>query len=97
VATSTHPATAPSAAGARRRPGARAAAWRWTLALAGLLIVAYPFLPTAGRIAVYHLIGLVAVGGIVAGVRLHRLPALPWLLLAAGQLSFAAGDGLWDL
>jgi diguanylate cyclase (GGDEF)-like protein len=84
-------------AGATRRRGPRAGAWLWTLAICGLLTAAYPFLPAAGRIVVYHLIGLVAVGGILAGVRLHRLRALPWLLLAAGQLSFVAGDGLWDL
>ena len=63
-----------------------------------MLIVAYPFLPLLGRTAVYHVIGLVAVVGIVAGVRLNRLPRpLPWLMLAAGQLAFVLGDGLWDL
>ena len=76
----------------------RVDAWRWTLGICAVLIAAYPFLPDAAQLVVYHLIGLVAVGGIVAGVRLHRLPRpLPWLLLAAGQLAFALGDGLWDL
>jgi diguanylate cyclase (GGDEF)-like protein len=78
--------------------GLRADVWRWTLAACGVLIVAYPFLPLLGRTALYHVIGLVAVVGIVAGVRINRLPRpLPWLMLAAGQLAFVLGDGLWDL
>jgi diguanylate cyclase (GGDEF)-like protein len=94
---STNPAAGTSPAGATRRRGPEVVAWLWTLAICGLLTAAYPFLPTAGQIAVYHLIGLVAVGGIVAGVRLHRLRPLPWMLLAAGQLTFVAGDALWDV
>ena len=78
--------------------GLRVDAWRWTLGICAVLIAAYPFLPDAAQLVIYHLIGLVAVGGIVAGVRLHRLPRpLPWLLLAAGQLAFTLGDSLWDL
>ena len=83
--------------GAHHARGSRAGAWRWTLGLCGVLIAAYPFLPGGAQTALYHLIGLVAVAGIVAGVRLHRLPRpLPWLLLAAGQFAFVLGDGLWD-
>jgi len=63
-----------------------------------VVIAAYPFVPAPAQIALYHLIGLVAVAGIVAGVRMHRLPRpLPWLLLAAGQLAFVLGDALWDV
>jgi diguanylate cyclase (GGDEF)-like protein len=83
---------------ARPPRGLRVDAWRWTLGVCAVLIAVYPFLPDLVQLALYHLIGLVAVGGIVAGVRLHRLPRpLPWLLLAAGQLAFTLGDGLWDL
>jgi diguanylate cyclase (GGDEF)-like protein len=92
-------ATSPTPAlDAPRARGLRVVAWRWTLGVCGVLIAAYPFLPSLAQIALYHLIGLVAVAGILGGVRLHRLPRpLPWLLLAAGQLTFVVGDGLWDL
>jgi diguanylate cyclase (GGDEF)-like protein len=84
--------------GAQPARGLRVDAWRWTLGVCAVLIAAYPFLPDLVELGLYHLIGLVAVGGILAGVRLHRLPRpLPWLLLAAGQLAFVLGDGLWDL
>jgi diguanylate cyclase (GGDEF)-like protein len=49
------------------------------------------------ELAIYHLIGLVAVVGILAGVRMHGLRPLPWLLLGAGQLAFLLGDVLWDV
>ena len=78
--------------------GPRADAWRWTLVAAGLLMAVYPFVPYGVELGIYHLVGLGAVVGILAGVRLHRLPRpLPWILLAAGQLAFAVGDGMWDL
>jgi diguanylate cyclase (GGDEF)-like protein len=78
--------------------GLRVDAWRWTLGVWAVAIAAYPFLPDAARFVLYHVIGLVAVGGILAGVRLHRLARpLPWLLLAAGQLAFVLGDAIWDL
>ena len=78
---------------ARPARDARASAWLWVLGASSALIAAYPFLPEAGRIAVYHVIGLVAVVGILAGVRLQRIQRpLPWLLLAAGQLAFVLGD-----
>jgi hypothetical protein len=80
---------APSPSAPRAR-GLRGSAWRWTLGLSGVLIAAYPFLPLAGRTAVYHVFGLLAVAGVIAGVRMHRLARpLPWLLLAAGQGAFS--------
>jgi diguanylate cyclase (GGDEF)-like protein len=83
---------------ARPARGLRADAWRWTLVAAGLLMAVYPFVPYGVSLGIYHVVGLGAVAGILAGVGLHRLPRpLPWLLLAAGQLAFVAGDAMWDL
>jgi diguanylate cyclase (GGDEF)-like protein len=84
--------------GAHPARGFAAGAWRWTLGACAVLIVAYPFVPSGVGLAIYHVIGLVAVVGIVAGVRINRLSRpLPWLLLAGGQLAFTLGDGLWDV
>jgi diguanylate cyclase (GGDEF)-like protein/PAS domain S-box-containing protein len=57
-----------------------------------LLVGAYYLLPGL-RVEAWGLIGLCGVGGIVAGVVVNR-PArkLPWLLLAAAQASFVAGQ-----
>lgn len=45
----------------------------------------------------YDVIGASAVVVILFGVWLHRpRPALPWLLIAAGQASFVAGDLVWN-
>jgi diguanylate cyclase (GGDEF)-like protein len=88
----------PGGAGALRARGRRARAWRWFLAVSAIVIAAYPFLPELARVGVYHAIGLGAVVAVLAGVRLHRIARpLPWLLLAAGQLLFVAGDVAWDV
>jgi diguanylate cyclase (GGDEF)-like protein len=102
VATRTSLSAAHGAADAARASRARSAsvrthAWAWTLAACALPILVYPFLPGDAELVVYHLVGLVAVVGIVAGVRMQRLPPVPWLLLAAGQLAFVVGDTLWDV
>jgi diguanylate cyclase (GGDEF)-like protein/PAS domain S-box-containing protein len=57
-----------------------------------LLIVAYYWLPSL-RVEAWGLIGLSGVAAIVAGVVINR-PArkAPWLLLAAANLSFVAGQ-----
>jgi diguanylate cyclase (GGDEF)-like protein/PAS domain S-box-containing protein len=57
------------------------------------LILAYYALPGL-RTETWGLLGLSGVAAIVAGVVIHR-PArkLPWLLLAAANLSFVAGQG----
>ncbi|MGH3191440.1 MAG: putative bifunctional diguanylate cyclase/phosphodiesterase [Streptosporangiaceae bacterium] len=57
-----------------------------------LLVGAYYWLPGL-RVEAWGLIGMSGVGGIVAGVVINR-PArkLPWLLLAAAQASFVAGQ-----
>ena len=57
-----------------------------------LLVVAYYLLPGL-RTPAWGLIGLCGMGGIVAGVVINRPSRrLPWLLLAAAQASFAAGQ-----
>ncbi len=57
-----------------------------------LLVGAYYWLPGL-RVEAWGLIGLCGVGGIVAGVVLNRPSrTLPWLLLAAAQASFLAGQ-----
>src|SRR4029079_4126309 len=72
--------TLTAAPDARPARGLRVGARAWASGLCAVLVAAYPFLPDAAQLVVYHVIGLVAVGGIVAGVRLHRLPRpLPWL------------------
>ncbi len=89
------PTAVPGAPAAR---GVRASAWRWAAGVFAVLIAVYPFVPVGVQLAIYQVVGLGAAAGIVAGVRLHRLPRpLPWLLLAGGQLAFALGDALWDL
>src|ERR1700728_2455433 len=57
-----------------------------------VLIAVYYGLP-GRRVEAWGLIGLSGVFGIVAGVLINRPPrAAPWLLLAAGQASFIAGQ-----
>ena len=57
-----------------------------------LLVGAYYLLPGL-RVEAWGLIGLCGVGGIVAGVVINRPSRkLPWLLLAAAQASFVAGQ-----
>jgi diguanylate cyclase (GGDEF)-like protein len=91
-------ASGPGGADASRVRGWRAGAWRWALAGSTAAFAAYPFAPEGVRVALYHALGLGAVAAILAGVRMHRLPRpLPWLLLAGGQLLFAAGDIAWDV
>ena len=74
--------------------------WRQRQVAAGytawlvLLAVAYCLVPGL-RPAAWSLLGLTGVGGLVAGLLLHR-PArrAPWLLLAAGSLCALAGQVL---
>jgi diguanylate cyclase (GGDEF)-like protein len=84
--------------GAPPARGLRASAWRWAAGVFAVLIAVYLVVPAGVQVAIYQVIGLGAAAGIVAGVRLHRLPRpLPWLLLAGGQLAFTLGDALWEL
>ena len=72
----------------------------WLGYLVAVSVVAVVFLLLeAGSLAqnvVYNAVALSAAVAIVAGVLIHR-PAhpWPWLLMAAGQLSFFVGDVLW--
>ena len=69
-------------------------AWVWFLALSSVWIVGC-YMVSSGlvRAAMYGLLGLASAVATVVGVRRHR-PAVawPWYLMAAGRLSFAAGD-----
>lgn len=85
-----------------RPPRARAVhatmAWAAFLA-AGLAATAgYATIPSrALQTAILPTLGLVAALAILAGVRRHRpRAALPWYLLAGGQLSAAVSNALWQ-
>jgi diguanylate cyclase (GGDEF)-like protein/PAS domain S-box-containing protein len=89
--------------GAEIRPnrvGARItmSAWKWYLALACLLAVAYFVLPTVpAKLIVWPALGWSSVAAIALGVRLHR-PGAPmaWYLVLAGVATFIAGDDLYS-
>ncbi len=59
--------------------------------------VAYFLLP-GWHIVLWSAVGVLSVAGVVAGVRRNGpRPALPWLLLAAGILTFNAGDTTYNV
>ncbi|WP_167583855.1 putative bifunctional diguanylate cyclase/phosphodiesterase [Kineococcus rubinsiae] len=72
--------------------------WRAHLVAGAVLVLAYTVLPAGlGADAVYQLVAVSAAVAILVGVRRHRpTHRHPWLLLAGGQLLWAAGDGLWN-
>jgi len=80
------------------RQTARAHGW-WLFGLLALLgIGLHTVLPTGDVVqaAVYDLIGIASVAGIVGGVVLHAPERrFPWLVFAGGQLLFVLGDVLW--
>src|SRR6185503_16322356 len=59
-------------------------------------LAVYFLLPAGQKSALYTGIGISAALAVVVGVILHR-PAAPlgWLMLAAGQISYATGDVLY--
>jgi diguanylate cyclase (GGDEF)-like protein/PAS domain S-box-containing protein len=74
-----------------------ARAWRWYLASAVPLTIAYLWLPLEpAKLIVWPIIGWSSVIAIVVGARVHR-PAAPlaWYLLAAGVATFILGDNLY--
>jgi signal transduction histidine kinase len=63
------------------------------LAAGGLLCAVYSFVSVAAQNVVYDLIALSAAAALIAGPRRLGVPRrLPWHLMAAGLLAFAAGD-----
>lgn len=79
--------------------GARRTAWKAVLAIGVVVIGAYFTLPgVAAHDIAYSAVGLASVGCMLAGVRLHRPGARwAWLAVAAGNLCFVLGDGVWDV
>jgi len=74
----------------------------WLLALAGgLALIALHAVVEQGSLGqsfLYDVIGASAVVMVLIGVRRHRPDrALPWLLMAAGQALFVAGDIVWNI
>jgi PAS domain S-box-containing protein len=69
------------------------------LAIAVLLVGAYPLLPKGvPQSVLYDGLGFVAVAAILVGVRLNRpSKPLPWYLFAAGLALNAGGDVVWDV
>jgi PAS domain S-box-containing protein len=75
----------------------------WVASLvAGLLATVAYFLigSDVGKSAVYSLVGLGSVAGVVAGTFVFtsgRPRALPWWLIGGGVLAFVLGDIVWDV
>jgi hypothetical protein len=72
--------------------------WGVYLAVGMVALAAYPTIPMGiPQDVVYAVVGLSSVVAILAGIRLHR-PAHPgaWNFMAVGQLSWVAGDCLYN-
>jgi two-component system, cell cycle response regulator len=67
--------------------------WLGYAAFGVIAIVVYYLLPAERQSTLYTVIGVSAALAVIVGVLVHR-PAAPlgWLLLAAGQVSYATGD-----
>ncbi len=73
-------------------------AWAWRVYLVAAIapLAVYYLLPDAPEAVSYELLGIGAGVAVLVGVRLNRpRHVLPWLLLAAAQLAWVAGDVLW--
>ena len=65
----------------------------WFLYVIGALATVAGYYASGQMVLVFHVIGLSAAVGILAGVFLHRPQhRLPWVLFALGQIFFVAGD-----
>lgn len=77
---------------------ARGALWAAYLLVALVAVTVYVGLPLDGLAdgAYYDLFGLLAVGAVIVGIRMHRPRASSaWYLIALSQLLFVVGDLLW--
>src|SRR6185436_13721044 len=67
----------------------------WILYVIGALATVAGYYASGRLVLIFHVIGVSAAIGIIAGVFVHK-PShkLPWILFAVGQLFFVAGDVL---
>ncbi|MGH2709841.1 MAG: hypothetical protein ACRDH9_01365, partial [Actinomycetota bacterium] len=78
----------------------RGALWAAYLSVAMLAALVYVLLPLDPLPdgAFYDLFGLIAVGAILVGARIHRPRAISaWYLIALSQLLFVLGDIIWTV
>jgi diguanylate cyclase (GGDEF)-like protein len=75
------------------------AAWQWVLVIGIIAIGAYFALPgAAAKDAAYSAIGIASVGGVLLAVRIRdQAGRRSWDLIAAGNLCFVLGDGVYDV
>ncbi|MDX6275250.1 MAG: hypothetical protein QOJ92_2460 [Frankiales bacterium] len=80
-------------------PSCRASDLRLRVFLGGSLALTFAYFLVPGwHMVLWALLGVTSAGAVLAGVRVHRPDrALPWYLLAAGLLTFAAGDFSFNL
>jgi diguanylate cyclase (GGDEF)-like protein len=73
--------------------------WKVALGVGLAAVGVYFLLPGVGaKDAGYSVIGLASVGAVVGGTRLHRPPQRRgWYAIAAGNLCFVLGDGVYDV
>ena len=65
----------------------------WILYVVGALATVGGYYASGQTVWIFHLIGLSAAVGIIAGVAIHKPEhKLPWILFAIGQLLFVTGD-----
>jgi len=67
----------------------------WILYVVGALATVGGYYASGQTVWIFHLIGLSAAVGIIAGVAIHKPEhRLPWILFAVGQILFVTGDVL---
>jgi diguanylate cyclase (GGDEF)-like protein/PAS domain S-box-containing protein len=67
----------------------------WILYVVGALATVGAYYASGQTVLIFHLIGLSAAIGIIAGVVIHKPEhKLPWILFAVGQILFVTGDVL---
>jgi len=75
------------------------AAWKWMLVAGIMAVIGYFALPGAGpKDLGYSAIGLISIIAVLAAVWIRRPTGRRyWYLLAAGNLCFVLGDGVYDI